>query len=53
MCMRQKLFIITGATASGKSNIALYLAKKMNNTEIISADSIAQEVLSHHLRYIG
>ena len=38
--MSAKLIVICGPTASGKSAIALNLAKTLN-TEIISADSLA------------
>ena len=38
--MRNKIIIICGATGSGKSSLAISLAKKLN-TEIISADSLA------------
>ncbi len=38
--MSVDLIIICGATGSGKSNLAIELAKKLN-TEIISADSLA------------
>ncbi len=38
--MSNKILIVCGATASGKSSLALNLAKKLN-TEIISADSLA------------
>ncbi|MEM5782674.1 MAG: isopentenyl transferase family protein, partial [Candidatus Aenigmatarchaeota archaeon] len=34
----QKVIFITGATASGKSDFAIWLAKKING-EIINADS--------------
>lgn len=37
--MKQKVIIIGGATASGKSSLAMELAKKLN-TEIISCDSM-------------
>ena len=37
---REKLIVILGATSTGKSSLALELAKKFN-TEIISADSMA------------
>lgn len=37
--MKQKLIIIAGPTASGKTNISIELAKKLNG-EIISADSM-------------
>lgn len=38
--MRNKIIIICGATGSGKSSLAINLAKKLD-TEIISADSLA------------
>lgn len=38
--MKQRLFIITGPTASGKSDVALYIASQIHKTEIISADSM-------------
>lgn len=38
--MSDKILIICGATGSGKSSLAINLAKKLN-TEIISADSLA------------
>ncbi|MBO5926634.1 MAG: AAA family ATPase, partial [Clostridia bacterium] len=38
--MKGKIIIICGATGSGKSNIAIEVAKKLNG-EIISADSLA------------
>lgn len=38
--MSNKILIVCGATASGKSSLAISLAKKLN-TEIISADSLA------------
>lgn len=38
--VKHHIFIITGATASGKSNVALYIAQHIKNTEIISADSM-------------
>ncbi len=38
--MKQKLFIITGPTGSGKTDISLRIAQKANNVEIISADSM-------------
>ena len=38
--MSVDLIIICGATGSGKSNLAIELAKKLD-TEIISADSLA------------
>ena len=38
--MSKKILIICGATGSGKSSLAINLAKKLN-TEIISADSLA------------
>jgi len=38
--MRPQIIIICGPTASGKSSLAISLAKKLN-TEIISADSLA------------
>lgn len=37
--MRQKVIVILGTTASGKTDLALYLAKKFRG-EIISADSL-------------
>ena len=37
--MKQKILIISGPTASGKTKISIHLAKKFNG-EIISADSI-------------
>ena len=38
--MKNKIIIICGATGSGKSSLAINLAKKLD-TEIISADSLA------------
>ncbi len=38
--MNKKILIICGATGSGKSSLAIEVAKKLN-TEIISADSLA------------
>ncbi len=38
--MTNKILIVCGATASGKSSLAINIAKKLN-TEIISADSLA------------
>ncbi|MGR3218736.1 MAG: tRNA (adenosine(37)-N6)-dimethylallyltransferase MiaA [Candidatus Anammoxibacter sp.] len=38
--MKQHLCIITGSTASGKTDVALYIARKLDNVEIISADSM-------------
>ena len=37
--MSKKLLLIAGPTASGKSNLAIILAKKLNG-EIINADSM-------------
>ncbi|RME60044.1 MAG: tRNA (adenosine(37)-N6)-dimethylallyltransferase MiaA, partial [Candidatus Dadabacteria bacterium] len=37
---QKKLLVISGPTASGKSKLAFYLAKKLNS-EIVSADSVA------------
>ena len=36
--MKEKLVVIVGPTASGKSDLGVFLAKKFNG-EIISADS--------------
>lgn len=38
-CVKKKIIIITGPTATGKSKLAVELAKKLN-TEIISCDSM-------------
>ena len=38
--MKQHLYIITGPTASGKTDVALYIARQLDNAEIISADSM-------------
>ena len=38
-CVKNKILIICGPTASGKSDLAMYIADKLN-TEIISADSM-------------
>ncbi|MGR3319749.1 MAG: tRNA (adenosine(37)-N6)-dimethylallyltransferase MiaA [Candidatus Anammoxibacter sp.] len=38
--MKQHLCIITGPTASGKTDVALYIARQLDNAEIISADSM-------------
>lgn len=38
--MDKHLFIITGPTASGKSDVGLYIAYNIKGTEIISADSM-------------
>lgn len=38
--MKQKLIIITGPTASGKTDAALNIAKKRGSFEILSADSM-------------
>lgn len=38
--MKENLFIITGPTASGKSGVSLYIADKVKETEIVSADSM-------------
>ncbi|MBO5889135.1 MAG: tRNA (adenosine(37)-N6)-dimethylallyltransferase MiaA [Clostridia bacterium] len=62
--MSKKILIICGATGSGKSSLAIEVAKKLN-TEIISADSLAiykeldigtakptkeeQSIVKHHL----
>ena len=39
MDLKSKIFLIYGPTASGKSNFAIKLAKKING-EIINADSM-------------
>ena len=36
--MKQKIIFITGATASGKSDLAIWMTEKING-EIINADS--------------
>ena len=36
---KQKLFLIVGPTASGKTAVSIEIAKRMN-AEIVSADSI-------------
>ena len=38
--MNHHIYFIIGPTASGKSDIALYIAGKINNTKIVSADSM-------------
>ena len=39
MDLKSKIFLISGPTASGKSNFAIQLAKKLNG-EIINTDSM-------------
>ena len=39
MDKKSKIFLVSGPTASGKSNFAIKLAKKING-EIINADSM-------------
>ena len=39
MDLKSKIILISGATASGKTNLAITLAKKING-EIINADSM-------------
>ena len=39
MDLKSKIFLISGPTASGKSNFAIKLSKKING-EIINADSM-------------
>ena len=39
MDLKSKIILISGATSSGKTNLAITLAKKING-EIINADSM-------------
>ena len=39
MDLRSKIILLSGPTASGKSNLAIKIAKKING-EIINADSM-------------
>ena len=38
--MKEKIIVISGPTGIGKSKVAVELAKKLENAEIISSDSM-------------